>query len=150
MAIEVYCDDSDLAEVRPKIMDYGVTEWEGKRKEAFSIINRVIDARWYREIIKQQKFDIDPNQTPFNPDYVQADQLKRLAVYKSLELAYMHLMKEGAEQDGFERGMKNFRQLYNEELDIVLAVGISYDWDASGSLTYDERYIKAPRRLKRS
>jgi len=150
MAIEVYCTDADLVEVRPKILSFGVADWETKRKEAFAIINRVIDARWYREIIKQQKFGIDPNQTPFNPDYVQADQLKRLAVYKSLELAYMHLMKEGPDQDGFERGMKNFRQLYNEELDIVMAVGISYDWDASGSLTYDERYIKAPRRLKRA
>lgn len=150
MAIEVYCEDVDLLFYRPNILSLGVTDWEDQRKEAFELINRIVDARWYREIVRQNKFDIDPDQTPFTPDYVEEDQLKRLACYKTLELAYMKLAKEGPDEDGFERNMKNFRQLYNEELDIILAVGITYDWDASGSLTYDERYLKAPRRLKRS
>lgn len=150
MAITSYCEDADLLPYRPKILSLGVSDWQTQREEAFAIINRIIDARWYREIIKQNKFDIDPNQTPFSPDLVQADQLKRLACFKTLELAYMLLMKDGVEADAFERNMKTFRQLYNEELDVVLATGISYDWDASGSLTYDERYIRAPRRLKRA
>jgi len=144
-----YCDDSDLVDKRPKILTYGVSTFEDQITEATSIINRIIEARWYREAAGN--FGYDYRETQFDPDNLldSETQLKRLAVFKSLELAYELLMKDAPDQDGFERQMNNFAKKYKEELAIVLDVGLNYDWDAGGAITSDERYQKSARTLER-
>ena len=148
-----YCTDNDLLLKRPKILNYGVSTFESGDtdviSEATEIINRVIEARWYRETAGN--FGYDFRDTPFNQDSLSNDgvQLKRLAVYKSLELAYEFLMKDSPDQDGFERQMNNFAKKYKEELAIVLEVGIDYDWDAGGTITSDEKYQQSTRTLER-
>ena len=62
----------------------------------------------------------------------------------------MHLMKDSPEADGFERHRKLFSKLYTQELKELLAIGINYDWDDSGSIGADEKYEPAARRLYRS
>jgi hypothetical protein len=143
-----YCSDADLVKIRPNILQLGVVDWEAQREEAYAIINRVITARWYRPAAPSM--GIDPNVTAFNPEYLTDGLFLRLEVYKTLELAYLHLMKGGQDEDGFERQMKIFRNRYNEELALILDIGIDYDWSGSGDLDDDEKYIRAPRRLKRS
>jgi hypothetical protein len=147
MAIEVYCEDQDMQEIRPNILDLGVSSWLNQRKEAFENINRVIANRWYRKVAIQKSVDAFTEE--FDPDKVKEDSLKRLACFKALELAYMFLMKDSSEPDGFERNMKTFRNRYNEELELVLAFGVEYDWDGDGTITPDEKNIRTVRRLVR-
>lgn len=142
-----YSTDSDLVKYRPNILSLGVNSWENQREEAFSMINRLIRARWYRIVAVEMGYD--PNITLFNHEYIRDGTLTRLEVFKTLELAYMYLKKDSPEGDGFERNEKEFRKRFNEELEIVLSVGIDYDWSASGSFDDDELYLKAPRRLIR-
>ena len=157
-----YCTDEDLVAKRPKILTYGVTSFESGDtdviSEATEIIDRVIEARWYREAAGN--FGYDFRDTPFNQERLDGydsdaenpaanTQLKRLAIYKSLELAYEYLMKDSPDQDGFERQMDNFAKKYKEELAIVLDVGLNYDWDAGGVVTSDEKYQKSTRTLER-
>ena len=143
-----YCADSDLVAIRPNILSLGVSDWETVREEAYSFINRSIIARWYREAAKIMGYD--PNVTAFNPEQVKNNCLLRLEAYKTLELAYLHLMKGGAEEDGFERQMEIFRVRYNDEFMLLLDIGIDYDWSGNDIVDDDEKYIRAPRRLKRA
>lgn len=143
-----YCTDEDLLKYRPNILQLGVTDWEVQREEAFAMINRVIRARWYMTAAVDKGYD--PTVTLFNPDLVQEGFLTRLEAFKTLELAYMILMKDSPEADGFERNMETFRDRYNEELELILGTGITYDWSGDEEFSSDEVYVRVPRRLYRA
>lgn len=143
-----YCVDDDLLVYRSNIRSLGVSDWETQRNEAFKIINRMIVSRWYNQVAPIQ--GIDPSLTLFDPDKVGDDQLKRLECFKTLEFAYMILMKDSPEADGFERNMLLFAKLFGTEFDSIVGMGLDYDWDDSGSIGDDERAVRAPRRLMRA
>ena len=143
-----YCEDDDLLKYRPNIMNLGVNDWSDQREEAYRLINRVISARWYRTAAPEMGFD--PRVTVFAPSKVRADTFKALEAFKTLELAFIVLKKEGPEQDGFERFEESFRKKYNEELELILAAGIDYDWDADSAFSETELYLRTPRRLTRN
>jgi len=147
MAVTEYSTDDDLVKIRPNILTLGVSDWEEQHREAFSIINRVLISRWYREVAEDN--DVDWRTTEFDPELVDVDQLLRLSCYKTLELIYMYLMKDSPEADGFERQMELFATKYNNELSELLALGINYDWDDDDSFASDEKYQPRQRRLVR-
>jgi len=142
-----YSTDADLLKIRPNILNLGMPTWEDLHIEAFDIINRTLIARWYKEIAAEH--GVDWWLTEFDPDYVDATQLVRLSCYKVLELAYMQLMKDSPESDGFERHRDYFEKKYSQELKEVLAIGINYDWDADDEIDTDEKYETSPRRIWR-
>jgi hypothetical protein len=143
-----YCTDADLVKYRPNILDLGVESWKEQREEAYALINRIIAARWFRRACPEMGYD--PTTETFNPEYVADGTFTRLEAFKTLELAYMILKKDSAEADGFERNEKTFRDRYNEELEILLSIGIDYDWSGSGLVDDDEKYIRVPRRIVRA
>lgn len=143
-----YCTDEDLVSYRPNILNLGVANWNSQRTVAYEIINRVLEARWYRAAAEEQS--VDWRTTLFDPTLVETNLLKRLEVFKALELAYMYLKKDSQDADGFARLENDFRARYNEELDSILSIGISYDWDKSGTITDTEKYIVSSRRQHRS
>jgi len=142
-----YCTDEDMADIRANIMDLGVDDWETERTEAYDHINKLILVRWYRPAAVAM--GLDPDTTAFDPDKIDESQIKRCAVFKSLELAYMKLMKEDADGDGFERFMDKFANEFIKCFDLEMALGLKYDWDNDGE-TSDENYVTTPRRLYRS
>jgi len=139
-----YCTDDDMVRYRPNILMLGVDSWEEQREQAYADINRVLQARWYRHAAPEMGYD--PGITIFDPTLIREDSLTTLATFKSLEYAYMLLKKDGPDPDGFERFEKSFRNRYNEELEMVLAVGLDYDWSDSGTFDDDEVYIRITRR----
>ncbi len=142
-----YCEDTDLLVYRNDILTLGVSSWETQRLEAFAIINRVIIVRWYNKAA--QSMGADPTFTLFDPTKVMNDDLKRLEIFKTLELAFVQLAKATPDPDGFERFRKMFKTMYGEELDSVLGMGLTYDWSGDGEVDQDEYMIQAPRRLSR-
>ncbi|MDA3788080.1 MAG: hypothetical protein PF503_06260 [Desulfobacula sp.] len=142
-----YCVDTDLLTYRSNILSLGVDSWEIQREQAYSVINRMLVARWYNQAAKTQ--GLDPYLTFFVPDQVEEGFLTRLESFKTLEFAYMILMKDSPEADGFERNMNLFARQFGIEFDSVIGMGVSYDWDASGSVDSDEVRIRAPRTLLR-
>lgn len=143
-----YCSEDDLVAIRPDILDLGVADWSTHITEAGTIIDRVIDAQWYRGLAVEN--GIDWRETPFDRDKLlnAATQLKRLACYKTLELAFLYVMKHAIE-DAFERERKLFRELYTDELSDVLIYGLDYDWDDDASIDAGESVIASVRRLTR-
>ena len=147
MAVTYYSTDDDLVKIRPNILELGVGTWEDTHLEAFSLINRTLISRWYKVIAGEH--GIDWWLTEFSADQIDVTQILRLSCYKVLQLAYMHLMKDSPEPDGFERQMMLFSKLYNQELEDLLAIGISYDWDDDDEIDTEEKYEPAPRRIYR-
>lgn len=142
-----YHSNEDLVSVRPNIFNFGKEDFTEQMEESESIINRVLEARWYRNVATN--YSVDWRSTPFDSTLLlNADtQLRRLATYKSLELIYLYLMKESREPDAFERQSGTFKKLYQNELNEVLLSGLDYDWDETGSLAADETYLPRVRRL---
>lgn len=147
MSVTVYSQDADLVKLRPNIMDMGVDDWTFKHEEAFAFINRTLVHRWFKTAAADLGYDY--RETTFSPDNVVVSELTQLSCYKTLELVYIYLMNDAPEADGFDRQRKIFRDLYNEELKNILAIGLSYDWDADGNIASSEKYIHYPRRLVR-
>lgn len=145
---DTYCTDADMEKIRPNILQLGVTDWSNERDEAYSLINRIITARWYNKAA--EIMGVDPRATAFTPANVESGTFQRLETYKALELAYLKLMKGGAEEDGFERQMEMFRKRFNDELLLILDIGINYDWDNNELVDDDEKFIRSPRRLMRA
>ena len=148
MAVTYYSTDDDLVKIRPNILDLGVSSWEEQHLEAFAIINRALISRWYKVIAAEH--GVNWWETEFEPDQIDVSQLLRLSCYKTLELAYTFLMKDGPDPDGFERNAKTFGKKYNEELKEVLSIGVTYDWDVDSEYDTEEKYETAPRRIYRS
>ena len=143
-----YSNDQDLLKIRPKILSHGETDWEEQHVEAYDIINRELEARWYKQHADDE--GIDWKDTPFNPSLVDASYLRRLACFKALELIYRFLMTDTPDPSGFERHMEYFAEEYERELQKVLVLGLGYDWDASGRIESDERLRPRYRRLMRT
>jgi hypothetical protein len=59
-------------------------------------------------------------------------------------------MKPGPEPDGYARLMEHFKSRFDDELQSILALGLDYDWDESGTIDEDERIIMKKRRLRRA
>lgn len=145
----VYCRDEDLVALRSNILDFGIDSWKDQRDEAMAIIDRALDAGWYRQ--EAEHLGVDWRKYPMDRTlFLNAEsQLKRLACYKALELAFRYLMKESPEPDSFERMKDMYKEEYQSELKAVLNAGLDYDWDGSGALTAYEKSRPVRRRLSR-
>ena len=145
-----YSEDSDLIEIRPDILDLGVSGWDAKHNEAQLIIDRAIDRKWYRSIALDN--NVDYRDVPYDGDTLSDGgvQLLRLSCYKTLELIYLFVQKNTEKGDGFERQRKIFKDLYTEEFNDVINSGIDYDWDRSGEVSIDEKMQTKKRRARRA
>lgn len=142
-----YCEDADLLKYRSNILSLGVDDWESQRLDAYSVINRLLVARWYNHAAKTQ--GVDPTLTLFDPTKIEEGFLTRLECFKTLEFAYMILMKDSPEADGFERNMALFAKQFGAEFDSILGMGLTYDWSGDGETDTEEVKVIAPRRLLR-
>lgn len=145
-----YCDNDDLVEVRPDILQLGVDDWTTQIAKATAKIDRDLQTRWYNDNCRE--YSLDYRETPFDSDLLlnKADQLTDLGVYKSLQLIYLYLAKNAPkDKDAFMSQSMVFRDMYKEELADVLAQGLDYDWDNSGDIGYTEKYMPSQRRLSR-
>ncbi|RLC88909.1 MAG: hypothetical protein DRJ03_01320 [Chloroflexi bacterium] len=142
-----YSTDPDLVKIRPNILELGVASWNTQHTEAKAQIDRILESRWYNEVAAEHSINF--RSTPFDADKCDAAQLVRVACYKTLELAYLFLMKDSPEPDGYEREMKLFGKMYKEELNLILSLGVNYDWDDSDTIEDDERLLPRYRRTQR-
>jgi len=146
-----YSTDDDLVAIRPDILDLGVETWAAKHAEAKSIIDRVIEFRWYRNAADD--VCVDWRVTAFDSEKLKSidTQLKRLSSYKTLELAYEYLMQASAEASAFDNLRGLYAKKYKEELEDVLGAGLDYDWSEVSDDTQDVQEVATYtiRRLKR-
>ncbi len=141
-----YSTDLDLVDIRPNILQLGISDWTTKHTEAKRQIDRLVESRWYQS--EAAEYGVNPESVPYDSDLLSATQVKRLSCFKTLELIYESLMKDTPEEDGFSRQMKHFHERFNDELQTLLSLGIEYDWDDDGTIEESER-LKSQRRVQR-
>lgn len=154
-----YSNDEDLLERRSNITNLGIAEWQLIHYKSRDIINRDIEAGWYRQACEatgKRNYNIplsyiDYRTTPFVPARMLnwIIQLKDLSVFKTLELVYEYLSKD-VEEDVFMKLSDRYKKKYNDELKRVIKAGIDYDWDADSIIDTEEiSYQRLTRRLSR-
>lgn len=142
--------DADLLTRRPNITSLGVDSWNTIHEKAKELINRDLEALWYRKAAEMEGYDF--RETTFAPSKMlnATTQLKDLGVFKALELAYEYLAKD-SESDNYVKLCDRYRKAYKAELKSVIDLGVHYDWDADGVVDDDEKYSQTlSRRLQRA
>lgn len=135
-----YSKDSDLVKVQKDILTLSENgTWLDQAKEAEVLINRDLNASWFKAAANVQNSNAD-----FDPDLIEPiEQLTRLSVFKTLELAYLLIIQDALE-DPFREKMKLFAAKYKEELNFLISEGITYDWDDDGTEDVTEsNYLNA-------
>lgn len=135
-----YSKDADLVKVQKDILSLSENgAWLDQHKEAEVLINRDLKASWFNAAANVQNSSAD-----FDPDLIEpVEQLKRLSVFKTLELAYLLILQD-AEEDPFRKKMELFANKYKEELNFLITEGITYDWDDDGTGdTTESNYLNA-------
>lgn len=125
--------DSDLTALQPDILTYGISAFTDEHAKAQADIERELRIHWWP--FKNISGDM-------NPSLLTESQFTRCAAYRVLgSYALPKLTKwetEGSE-DRFQQMMKFYKAAYSEELDRLLKVGIWYDADEDGSVSYSEK-----------
>jgi len=142
-----YSSDVDLINVKRDILSLGVGSWLEQHDEAQLLIDRDLEVSWFLGAAKERQTS-DTITYQFNSALLEPTQLKRLSIYKTLELAYLFLAHE-YESDPFRIEVDTFKQRYNDELLSLLAVGVKYDWNEDATYSVSETQRRSPRLLRR-
>lgn len=147
-----YANDSDLIQVRSKILTYletsGISS-EEFHNQAKTYIDRDIENGWYRKVALSMGFDY--KEYPFDISLIlDYSQFKDLGIYKALFLIYRYLAKDTVENDAFAIQRDYYEKQYNLELNRLIESGITYDWDNSGLIDDNEKFVTAQTGLVKS
>ncbi len=124
-------------------------DWAPQRALAEDALLRDLARRWHDPTARRR--GLDPEQTPMDPARLPMTTVKPLAVLKSLEVIYGFLARPDAPAaEGLERSAMRHRALYHQELESLLAAGLPYDWNDSGSVEAAEQTPTPGRRLSRA
>lgn len=121
-----YATDEDLVAIVPDIFDHGVESFTAELNRSEDDVQRRVKTDWWM-------LDNDPND--FNATKLKDAEHKRTVIYHALAYYILPRLSNFSENDTFQNQMTFYRVRYEEEFKAVLAAGISYDDDGSG--TYD-------------
>ena len=123
-----YSTDADLLKVQKDILDLNVNTWLDQHNESELLINRDIKSKWFDAAAASRGVSAS-----FDPNLIEPiEQLLRLSVFKTLELAYLFLTQDAID-DPYRIKMKLFSEKYAKELDYFISEGLTYDWDGDGN-----------------
>jgi len=125
--------DSDLVELQPDILTYGISAFTDEHAKAQADIERELRIRWW----------------PFcnisgemNASLLTESQFTRAAAYRVLgwyALPQLTRWEADGGEDRYQQMMKFYRSAYDDEIDKVLKDGIEYDSDEDGSIVTSEK-----------
>lgn len=122
----IYSTDADLAFRRPDILQLGASQFLDYHIAAGEMIERYVDKNWYRKNAIERS--VDPTVDKYDPDLLEDQtQFKDCSVYLALSLIYEAFRKNVIE-DGFGTLNESYDKKYKDEINMVLAYGIDYDW----------------------
>jgi len=121
-----YSTDADLEFRRPDILGLGTDSFTEYHDAAKEMIDRYLDVNWYRQNAVER--GADPAVDLFDPTLIQDDTtLKDASTYLTLSIIY-ESMRKNLIEDGFTSLMEKYREDYDREIELIINVGIDYDW----------------------
>lgn len=145
-----YSTDTDLVQFMPDIRTHGINDFDNDHLEAKNDIDRIIEVKWFQPRLRQRfgkDIELLDGDTDFDPELMlnALTQLKKASVYRALSEYILPKLSQfqNADGDAFLRRADFFAEKFTQEMDRVLAVGIDYDWDESGTIDDDEDRVPA-------
>jgi len=135
-----FSDDSNLVELVPDILDFGITSFSDEHPRAQADIEREIRNQWWHR--KGIAGEMDPS-------YLTDSQWTRSASYLVLWKYALPQLTNWVDDDRFLAMIDFYKARYGEEIDAVFQDGIEYDADNDGQVTDKEKEIVAINRLNR-
>ena len=135
-----FSTDTNLTELVPDILDFGITAFTDEHARAQADIEREIRNRWWhRKGIKGE----------MNSSYLTESQWTRSAAYLVLWKYALPQLTNWIDDDRFLQMIDFYKARYGEELEAVFADGVEYDADDDGIVTNKEKEVINMKRLDR-
>ena len=135
-----FSDDSNLVELVPDILDFGITSFSDEHPRAQADIEREIRNQWWHR--KGIAGEMDPS-------YLADSQWTRSACYLVLWKYALPQLTNWVDDDRFLAMIDFYKARYGEEIDAVFQDGVEYDADNDGQVTDKEKEIVPINRLNR-
>jgi hypothetical protein len=147
-----FATDSDLLDYEPQIKEFGIQEFSDLHEKTYNDIIRLLNIRWW-PTTRYGRLDISVLQgssTKLDETKLDDTQFVRAAVYHVLShYIYPKLSTFDPAGDVFREKMSYYKSKFEEEFNLILEVGVSYDLDNSGTFSDSEKKPYYHRRLQR-
>jgi hypothetical protein len=136
-----FASDSDLLEYVPDIKKYGIQDFSAEHEKTYDDIIRLLNIRWW-PTTEFEKYNISVigGSNNLSPSKLDVTQFTRAAVYHVLAYyIYPKLSSFDPDGDVFREKMTYYKGKFEEEFQLIISVGVSYDLDSSGTFTDSEK-----------
>lgn len=139
-----YATLDDLLVVEPTIQEYGVLDWDAELARSETEVNRILQVRWFQQYANTKATSIT-----FDPTLLTSSQWTQATVYHAL--AYhicpkLSKFESEGNEDNFQVMMKYYAGRFEHEMDLVLRLGVEYDYNDDGTVAANEKV--SDRKLK--
>jgi len=135
-----FSEDSNLTELVPDILDFGIASFSDEHARAQADIEREIRNRWWHRKGIQGEMEVT---------YLTDSQWTRAASYLVLWKYALPQLTNWVDDDRFLAMIDFYKARYGEELDAVFQDGVEYDADNDGTVTDKEKEPVPLNRLDR-
>lgn len=140
-------DDVDMAwALARELLRPGEIGFKRFRDAAEAALLLDLDLAWRRDAARER--GVDFREHPIAPSRLEAGQMRRISVLKTLELL-CGAAKKDATDDALANAETEYRRLGREELERLIRAGVDYDWDGLGLSSADRARKAPPPRLRR-
>jgi hypothetical protein len=146
-----FASDSNILEYEPDIKNYGIQDFSDLHEKTYDDIIRLLNIKWYPTArYGTNDVSVIGTNTKLSPSRLDSSQFIRAAVYHVLyQYIYPRLSRFEVEGDSFREKLHYYKEKFNEEFDSILAVGVAYDLDSSGTFSESEKQTFYHNRLIR-
>jgi len=149
-----FATDTDLLEYEPQIHDFGIQDFGNDpnlHEKTYDDIIRLLNIKWFPTTqFGRYDITISNNHLKLDENKIVEAQFKRAAVYHVLGYyVYGRLSTFDPDGDSFKEKMMYYKNLFNEEFDLILQEGVQYDLDSDGNIDSSEETPYYHNRLQR-
>ena len=136
-----FATDADLLDYVPDIKKYGIQDFSAEHTKTYDDIIRLLNIKWW-PTAEYGRFDLSVvgGTTKLDASKLDPSQFTRAAVYHVL--AYYIFPKMSSfdpDRDAFREQLDFYKGKFEEEFQLIISVGVSYDLDSSGTFTDSEK-----------
>ncbi len=139
--MSTFANDTNILEYEPDIQKYGIAEFDALHEKSYDDIIRLLNIKWWPKA-DYGRYDITivgTSSEKLSPSRLRTAQFTRAAVYHVLGYyIYPRLSTFDPDGDLFREKMTYYKRAFEEEFDLILREGVSYDSDSSGDYSDSE------------
>lgn len=135
-----FSTDSDLTGIQPDILSLGISSFSGEHAKAEADIKRELRNKWWSRTGRAGEMD---------STLLTDSQWTRANAYLVMWKYALPQLSNWVGDDRFLSMISFYRDLYNQEMEAVLADGVEYDFNEDGTIQDSEKDLFISGRLNR-